>query len=274
MLTLIVAVLFIFLRGGSTPVTPDVAIKRFREVASRSPSASDTKAAPGAVRSVDPAPEAGGGSVVGVEPRGSVRRSLPPEGVYVYATKGGDSIDALGGSKHTYPSRTTITVQHAGCGVTERWDALKERWDEVELCSASSGYNFERFTTSHEFFRSRDTREFGCSGLAYPSGMSRGKTWTYRCVSGDVTSTTNNRVIGEDEFSIAGARITATRIHLEVQVIGGQQGSSTRDVWISDSGLIVRQISTTDIDTEAPVAGRMHYHEQYEIRLQSLTPRT
>lgn len=278
-LVLIFAALFIYLRpGGWTPISPETAIRRFRESTRNSPdsspSATDSTATPGALPPVNSTSSPESGSVANSTPKGTVSRSLPPEGVYVYATKGGDSIDVLGGSKHEYPSRTTITVQHAGCGVINRWDALEERWDKWELCRESSGYEIHRFQTSHEFFRSRDTREFGCSGLAYPSNMSRGKTWTYRCISGDITSTTKNRVVGQEELSIGGVRVNTTHIHLEVEVSGEQQGSSTRDDWVTDDGLYVRQVSTTDIDQKAPIGGRMHYHEHFETQLQSLTPRT
>jgi hypothetical protein len=38
------------------------------------------------------------------------------EGVYLYDTTGGESLDVLGGVTHRYPATTTIALTRAGCG--------------------------------------------------------------------------------------------------------------------------------------------------------------
>ncbi len=38
-----------------------------------------------------------------------------------------EEVDALVGSRHAYPSESTITVRPGGCGVLMRWDVLEER---------------------------------------------------------------------------------------------------------------------------------------------------
>jgi hypothetical protein len=55
---------------------------------------------------------------------------VPEPGVYVYASRGFDSVDALTGARHDYPAQTTVTVTTEGCGVRVRWNTVRERWDE------------------------------------------------------------------------------------------------------------------------------------------------
>src|SRR5215207_7111375 len=71
------------------------------------------------------------------------RRRLPPAqrgyfpqpGVYVYATSGFEVSHVLGTRRHTYPSRTTITISEGdGSCRRERWDALATRWDATLVC--------------------------------------------------------------------------------------------------------------------------------------------
>src|SRR5262245_38590154 len=57
----------------------------------------------------------------------------PAEGVYVYRTTGYEKTDALTGSRHGYPARTTIEVRAAGCGFVMRWQPLRGRSSSWEI---------------------------------------------------------------------------------------------------------------------------------------------
>lgn len=267
----------VYLRGGSTPVGVGPAVERFRRdtAGSAGPSAQPSsvtsrghqEASTGeASRGIQtPAPSAAAAD--GARPR-------PKEGVYVYATTGGDEVDVLGGSRHTYPEETTITVRHDGCGLIERWDALEERWDERESCRTPEGDAMKRTTSFHEFFGRADERTLHCEGFTAPAHVRPGDTWTSRCASADTTATSVLRAVGWEDVDVGGVAVRSLHVHVQTRVTGEQDGRSTRDVWGSaETGLVVRERAELTSYSMQPVFGRTRYHESYEIRLVSLEPR-
>lgn len=265
---------FVFLRGGSTPVSPESAVARFREKnqisidderkESRAEVGSPTVATSKRVQA----------RVTTKVVSGEGLRPLPQEGVYVYATTGGDEVDVLGGSRHAYPAETTITVRHAGCGVVERWDALEERWDERESCRTSNGETLKRMTSFHEFFGHADQRTLVCQGFTYPAGFEPGSSWTTNCASDNTNAVTKLTAVGWEDIVVAGKPIRTMHVHANTHLTGEQDGTSERDVWGSaDAGIIVRERVALTSYSNQPVFGRTRYHESYEIRLTSLEPR-
>ena len=80
------------------------------------------------------------------------------DGVYLYATKGGESIDALGGAHHRYPATTSITAVGAPCGLKLRWDALQGRSTTWTLCTTRAGVELGTEEVVHTFFGEPDRR--------------------------------------------------------------------------------------------------------------------
>jgi hypothetical protein len=275
-LVLVLAAGFVYLRGGSTPVSVDAAVKQFRN-APRALSADRASAAVTAKTTLHPTVRTDAHTPSSTVPTSKTQRSggrpLPAEGVYTYSTTGEDDVDVVSGSKHIYPAQTTITVRHSGCGLVERWDVLKERWDEREECPSSRGEALRRLTSYHEFFRHGDVREFKCSGFSHPAGDGPGTTWTVRCNTANTITVTQLRAVAWEPVVVASVSVRTLHIHASSRVTGDQQGTSERDVWGSSaSGLVVRERTRVDSDSVLPVFGKAHYHEQYEIRLTSLTP--
>ena len=96
------------------------------------------------------------------------------DGVYLYATKGGESVDALGGAHHRYPATTTITAMGAPCGVKLRWDALQGRSTTWTLCSTKAGVELGTEEVVHTFFGQADDTTYACAGSELlRSGTSR-----------------------------------------------------------------------------------------------------
>ena len=62
-------------------------------------------------------------------------------GVYVYATNGYEKTDALTGVTHRYPSRSTITVAAAECGMSLTWRVLQGRSTEWTFCVTDEGWD-------------------------------------------------------------------------------------------------------------------------------------
>lgn len=278
-LVVLVAGGFVYLRGGSTAVPVDEAVERFRD-ATPAPTPTFTAqptdgepTAPGATgrTAAAPAPT----SSTAVEGPAGGTRPLPPEGVYVYATTGYDHVTALGGSSHTYPDETTITVRHGGCAFTERWDVLAERWDERESCRTPGGDTLHRVTSHHEFFRQGDTRTFSCQGFTYPLAATPGETWEARCSSDTTSVVTTLRAVGWEMVEVAGRQLETLHVRADTQITGEQQGESHRDVWGSrDLGIVLRERAQVRSVSTQPTIGEVTYTEEYEIRLTSLEPRT
>lgn len=270
-----------YVRGGSTPVDVGNAIERFRTSTSlaQAPAVTATPAAQTETTARERARTTSRDVVRQTEPDAIVRpqgrRPLPREGVYVYETTGGDEVDVLGGSRHTYPSETTITVRHGGCGLIERWDALEERWDERETCKTPKGDALERTTAFHEFFRRADERTYTCDYLAYPLNAQPGDLWTGRCVSGGSVVRLTGRAIGFETLAVNGTRTETLHVRVDVKLTGEQEGAGVREVWGDRAtGLSIREKATTTSYSIQPVFGRTRYHESFEIRLKSLAPRT
>ena len=83
-------------------------------------------------------------------------RTAKLDGVYLYATTGGESIDALGDVHHRYPATTSITARGAQCGVRLRWDALQGRSATWTLCSTRAGVDLGTEEVVHTFFGQGD----------------------------------------------------------------------------------------------------------------------
>src|SRR5882672_2094083 len=153
-------ILFARSRDSAAPVTAAAAVARFRGEA-RTPSVSSTTTSTVATTTTSVRPvaspgrrEVRPGAAPGAPSAGPrpAEPLLPSEGVYVYATTGRENVDILGGTQHDYPSETTITVRHEGCGMRDRWDALQGRWDARHYCAAEQGLAIRDVIQHHEFY--------------------------------------------------------------------------------------------------------------------------
>jgi len=163
--------------------------------------------------------------------------------VLVYDTTGFEEVDAFGGARHDYPSRTTISVRRdAGCSVF-RWRPFAERFYEWQLC----GRRLRRFTELHRFFGRDDRRTYVCDGQ---SSLDRG----WRCTARGTAET---------------ARVVASgqgHVRLRTELTGETTGSGTREVWLRADGVPERMIVENQSTTPS-FLGDVHYRERYELRL-------
>jgi len=259
----------VFLGRGSTTtqVALGDAVSHFR--ATSSTDAVTTTAARAAPTSALPAPLPAPSSTAPLP-----TAHLPAPGVYVYATTGSDSVDALTGAHHAYPAQTTVTVTPLGCGVRVRWDAAKQRWDSWDRCLAGGGITTTAYRSYREFFGIGNENDYVCTGTALPVGAGAGTTWSMACRRGTTdTSAFSGTVVGSEPVTVAGTVVAAVHVHDDVTVSGASKGTETLDQWIDPAtGLVLREKGTTDT-TQGTVVGRTHYHESYELDLTSLTPR-
>ena len=189
------------------------------------------------------------------------------DGVYVYATKGGESIDALGGAHHRYPATTGITAVGAPCGVKLRWDALQGRSTTWTLCSTRDGVELGTEEVVHTFFGQRDDTTYACAG----SELLRSGSFGCRSARGREDGTV--RVIGRGSLEVGGKPVGVLHVRTVATISGGDEGAETVDWWLGTATGLPVQVAFTSRTSRKTIVGRVHYAEDAELRLDSLTPR-
>lgn len=200
---------------------------------------------------------------------------LPKPGVYVYATQGAESIDALGGVKHDYPARSTITVTRGGCGLTLRWDVLKGRATTWTVCRSGRALTLSRSAEVHTFFGREERTVYNCTAgsLYRPRRDSKGFTWTMSCSTGETTEEGTGRVVGKETLTAAGKRIPTVHVRVEAELTGKSPGTSTRDWWLRVSDALPVRLGMASTTSTGSAIGDIKYEEQASLRLQTLSPR-
>ena len=195
-------------------------------------------------------------------------------GLYLYATTGFEETDALGGSRHEYPSQTYMTIQPGGCGTLVRWKPLEQRWDEWDYCEGGALAGRQNY---HEWFTMGNLDAWTCSP-AVPSEGEPGETWTGSCsrtVSGNVEAAaevTTYEVVGYETLTVGADQVETLHIRTASTGSGGTSSSDTADTWIlPGTPLVVRQTASGSSTNQSRI-GPVAYHEEYEIRLISLSP--
>lgn len=203
------------------------------------------------------------------------RLTVPEEGVYTYATDGGESVDALGGARHDYPDETTITVRHTGCGYTSRWEPLRERWEEFDICRADDRAWMRTITLYHEFFGRGMRHEYTCgdaSTLAEASSEP-GQRWSWDCHSESGSMHTQIEVVEFATRDVGGQPVDAVHVLIHNTMDGDTRGTREADVWYDRwSGLELSGTYDTDTTVETPM-GPSRYVEHFSRTLTDVRPR-
>lgn len=196
----------------------------------------------------------------------------PVAGVYVYDTAGQESIDALGGDTHTYPSETAMTVTAEGCGFRVTWAPLSGRSESSLLCPQDGGVAIEESTTAHEFLRQSDTEHFTCDPGAWwlpPPGTS---AWTTVCRTADRVSTRSAHRLGTETLVIGGEPRDAIHIRYDDVLSAGSSGTTTSDLWLDpETGLVLKQHNEADTSNDS-VIGTVVFREHLDLTLRSGSP--
>jgi hypothetical protein len=199
--------------------------------------------------------------------------SLVAPGVYQYATRGFDRVDALTGARHDYPEITTITVVPFGCGVRLRWDVAVERWDSWDWCLDGSGLRQTGWVGYHEFFGTPGQNDYACDGDPRPLDAPAGTMWAMTCRMADRTATAvTGTVIERTTLMVAGTEIPVLRLRYEVDVVGESTGHQSVEGWYrTTDGLPVREHLTITTKQDTAV-GTTNFDETYTIDLLTATP--
>jgi len=198
---------------------------------------------------------------------------VPVPGVYVYATLGQETVDAMGGDTHAYPATTPVTVRPTDCGFRLSWTPVEGRADDTELCRSGGGLVESGAVNAHEFFHISQAENFMCAPGAWwlpPPGVT---TWTANCHSdgGRLTSRVGH-VVGTETMTVGAETRSVVHVRFEDTVTGSSTGTNVTDLWLDpDTGLPWRQtsISSTGNDT---VIGHVTFDEHIDMMLQSTSP--
>lgn len=288
----------VWLRQGANEVTIDDALADFRAGDSGSASAGGaTTTAPrsGPAPAADPSVQqgaAGSGATgppqaapvaqpagqQGAQPQAAAtetaQRRPPDAGVYTFDTEGFEETNALGGARHDYPKQTAWVVRHTECGWTERWQPLRERYDEALLCDEPAGVGIRRFTTYHEFFQRGLTSVYDCppGNLVRPWAAQPGHRWTWKCEGKDGAVTSNSIFVGKQPLTIGGEVIEAEYAKYDSQTTGANRGTLRQERWFHPTtGMLLQMKVDVRTNSDSPF-GAVDYREQYRITLTSLTP--
>jgi hypothetical protein len=193
-------------------------------------------------------------------------------GLYLYATSGFETTDALGGSRHGYPAQTYMTIQPGGCGTLVRWQALRERWDEWDYCADGSLAGWQAY---HEWFGISNLEVWTCSPPV-PTQGDPGEAWAGNCVraaGGHVDAAEDSlryEVVGYETLTVGTEQVETLHVRTTGLSSGGSDSSDTTDTWIlPGTQLVVRQVAG-DSSTSQSRIGAVEYREEYELNLVSL----
>jgi hypothetical protein len=200
-------------------------------------------------------------------------RTLPPHGVYRYATTGEESVDVLGGATHRYPDETTITVTTDGCGALFRWDALQERRDEWRLCATPQGLVQGNGVQYHEFFGQPDPEDVVCPTppVMLPAVVEPGPAIEIDCTLEGDPWVVYWLVIGRETRSVGGTAVDTVHVQQSVKDTIDMGEQSTVDWYLDDNGLPI-YVSATKRSKSASPIGAVLYQENYTLTLESLSP--
>ena len=248
----------------------DEAVERFRSSTTVAATAPTT-----ATSEVTTAPPSTVASTVAATTTTVPALTTPQPGVYVYATTGDESVDALTGAHHTYPEQTTISVVASGCGVRLRWAPLVERYEEWDVCpTPDGGLVTTGYTSYHTFFNQVEDDHYVCpAGTVYlPATPVPGSTWTVSCTHENTLDTTVWTVVGREPVVVGGVTVDAVHVH-GTDGSTDPDGSTTQttiDVWLRPSdGLTLKRLEDGSSTTKSPI-GDVHYREHIELQLLDL----
>jgi hypothetical protein len=195
------------------------------------------------------------------------------DGVYVYVTRGDESIDALGGAHHRYPQRTSITAVGVKCGLRLHWDALKERTATWTLCTTPRGLELRGFAVSHRFFGQGDSTSYACAGsVLLPVNESVGAESPFRCRSDRGREIGTAKVVAFEAVPVGSAQREAVHVQTVAKVSGGDHGTETTDWWFDVRSGLPLQIGLVSGTSRGFALGDIHYREDATLRLVSTTP--
>jgi hypothetical protein len=197
-----------------------------------------------------------------------------PGGVYVYATRGGESVKAaVVSAHHVYPGETGVTAVRTACGVRLRWQPLQGRSTTWTLCRTPLGLELRTSDEAHRFLGQDDRTTYTCTGAVIEPADGKSGDRSFRCSSpGDHQSGLIHDA-GRARLRVAGRSVPSLHVLTVGRVGGRDAGTETIEWWLEpESGLPLRMVITSRTSRATPI-GRAHYREDATLSLVSTSPR-
>lgn len=200
------------------------------------------------------------------------------EGVYVYATSGGESLDVLGGAYHRYPATTSVTALRVPCGLQLDWAVLQGRADTWTFCSTPAGVEVHSSVERHRFFGRSDRTAYLCAGsVLIPSSPAAAGAVPalrrYVCKGGRAEERGVAQTIGRDTVGVGGRRVDALHARTVSTVSGANHGTETLDWWLDTKTALPVRIVIKSRTSRQTFIGVARYSEDADLRLVSETPK-
>jgi hypothetical protein len=193
-------------------------------------------------------------------------------GVYVYATKGSESINALGGATHDYPAKTSITAIAVPCGMQYQWSALEGRSTTWTFCTNSTGIELRISDERHSFFNLSDHAVYRCENRYLIRRKPLPEATPFSCRSDRNLEVGTVRVIGAGSIDVGGQRVRALRVRNELTIRTRDSGTETIDWWLDAANGLPLRVTLQSRTSRKMWVGRVQYREDFSLRLLSLTP--
>jgi hypothetical protein len=198
--------------------------------------------------------------------------TIPQAGVYAYVTDGFEKADLLGGSRHDYPSRTTITIRPQGCGYRQTWTALDKRVEAWTFCALAPSRRPTSFRDVHSFYGRSDDRTYACGGGALPL-RAEGPPATIACRRDGVQRIDRVRAVGDAPMTVGRRTVATVHLRTTTRMTGSTEGTATFDQWLDRAtGLLVRVTADVVNRSDTPIGTKVGYTERYTLQLSSLEP--
>ena len=193
-------------------------------------------------------------------------------GVYLYATSGSESINALDGARHVYPAKTSITAIKVPCGVQLRWAALERRSTTWTFCSTAAGVELRTSDERHAFFGQSDHSVYVCSRRLLIPRKPSTVTKHFSCRSNRNLELGEARIIGFGTIEVGGRRVRAIRVRTDLTIHRRDSGSESIEWWLDARTALPLRIELHSRTSRKMWVGHVRYHEDFSLRLLSLTP--
>ena len=199
----------------------------------------------------------------------------PAPGTYVYVGRGSDSVDALGGSTHTYAHKVPLVVKLGDdCEWSYEVTFVQQHVERHTYCTTASSLRHVAIDQEVEFFRTTEKTHLSCSKRAFrlAAGSKQGEQWSYSCAGDKRRLEYIATYMGEERLTIGSARVPARHVRLKNTLSGVTTGRETLDFWYARSGLPLRFETDIDVQSES-VLGDTKYTDHASYTLSSTKPR-
>ena len=184
----------------------------------------------------------------------------PPEGVYVYAGDGTETLSILPGD-HGQGPELPATVTHTANGCWRfRIDLHEDHWQDWRYCPRDAG-SLELVERGGRTYQAWDlgvaaignTSTFRCpDSVVVRADAAPGDSWHQECrgtsdtVSGTTVSACRTTFVGEETVSVGDEEIPALHYHQVREMSDAQSGRQVEDFWFRASNGALRISAGSD----------------------------